>query len=406
MSNKIVETISQSDLQLRQRMQQIDPEAYKTSTFGVEIEVAVLLPQKHDPTYEEVMQWVQTSKSIEATKWRRDVRAVRKEFEGAKYDYIQDNPSKVYNYSKAKYVIEEIKDLIEKNGFKVNEGPDASGELWGVGYDHKNDRGEPSVSEEQETLVEMRTGILRLDQLGDFEVFLEDLSAFIDRDKYVRTHGGTSAHVHVSNKFLTQYNEKDYFLALASTMHMDEPAVKSAAGANRDFDRFANFNSNLYNAIVQNLSFEMFRSNNMAQSAVITNEELGKMIRGIPEIKHHGINIISKFPTIEYRYLSSQILDNPKKLSNWIRYYLVLPIAAKGKSQIKLWENPNKTGNSLTLTKLPGAKVKIDINSKSSKPSLKTADLKTNLSREELGFQKWYNRLSPEEQEAYRRKYA
>lgn len=303
----LYEIVKQADTKTQAHLQS-DPE-YSKGTFGVEIELAVEI----------------------------------------------DN---IHNLEKSNSVIEDIKDLIEKNGFQVG-GEEASGKTWGVGYDNLHDK--VILAEDEKALVEIRTGILTLPELSDFGIFLEDLSAYVSNKRGVSVHGGTSAHVHISNKHVQGEQGKNYFTSLATALHMDEKGVKRDAGAGRDFLSWANFSPELFSQLYRILVSHAYQYN---QPTYMTDQELGNLIKSIPGIKHHGINIAGKYPTIEYRYLSSQILSNPRKLLKWIEYYLVLPTAAKGKQQIRLWENPNKKGSSIVLTRWFGNRIRMDLNYK------------------------------------------
>lgn len=229
----------------------------------------------------------------------------------------------------------------------------ASENVWGVG-------------EDGEGVVEIRSPICTT---KDFPALLELLQELQDEE----FDGGTSAHVHVG---MPKYT--DAFDLIAMTTLADEDAIVRDAGSNRQFTAWAQMNFHVHD------NLKNWFKENPKEGGIYTNEEGFKAIKSGNRYKGTNIQSYFNIGTVEFRYLSSQIVEHPELLIQWIQYYLMLPQIATSRKQLRI-----KVGNELmTITRQPGGNFKVDFNNPSvSQPSESPHDLRN------PKFDTWYSRM-------------
>ena len=235
---------------------------------------------------------------------------------------------------------------------------DSTPDEWGVGKDGH--------------LVEIRSRYLTTKDIPVLRNILTDL-----RDN-VRTSGGTSAHVHIG---LQQFDDFNMMDLLSIIYLIDEKKLYDLAGEDRDV-RWTKSNQTLIDTIF-NIIFHTsgFFSDDDTGEVVVSDTDLRKSLMGVE--RYMGTNIKAFFThgTIEFRYLSSQILKNIDAFLEAIQYYLLMPYLARKKMQIKLVSTHEtkkadtstekdkttdevigeETINTLYFTRMPGNQVKISL---------------------------------------------
>jgi hypothetical protein len=153
------------------------------------------------------------------------------------------------------------------------------------------------------------------------------------------TDGSTSCHIHIGMP-----DDTDGFDLVAMTTLADESKLIRDL-PDRDFSGFADFNSNLQWAI-----------KNKLEPGVYTKDEFLSTLKNTDRT---GTNISAFFRhgTVEFRYLSSDVLHKPKMILGWINYFLTLPKIARGRKQIKIGEGRYDV---TYLTRVPNGGVKVD----------------------------------------------
>jgi len=196
--------------------------------------------------------------------------------------------------------------------------------------------------------IELRTPICTT---KDFPI----LRKIFDKLKHETLSGEGSAHVHIGMPSNT-----NGFDLLAMTTLADEEQLKKDAGRNRNFEDWAALRTMNHKQIWYMID-ELIKNK---QEVIVGDEDIKNL--AINTKKYHGTNLRSfgKLGTVEFRYLSSEILKDINKFFEYIQYYLILPNIAQSRKQIKI----EFKGNFFTLTRMPGSNVKITRN-KNSKQS-------------------------------------
>lgn len=269
---------------------------------------------------------------------------------GIEIEFLPENPD---NMTKE---INMVGEMIQSAGDKWK-ADDSTPDEWGVGKDGM--------------LVEIRSRYLTTKDIPVLRNILTNL-----RDT-VKTSGGTSAHVHIG---LQQFDDFNMMDLLSIVYLIDEKKLYDLAGEDRDV-RWTKSNQTLIDTIF-NIIFHTsgFFSDDVGE-VVISDTDLKKSLMGIE--RYMGTNIKAFFThgTIEFRYLSSQILKNIDAFLEAIQYYLLMPYLARKKMQIKLVSkheinksepsskkdkvtddvSGEETINTLYFTRMPGNKVKISL---------------------------------------------
>lgn len=149
---------------------------------------------------------------------------------------------------------------------------------------------------------------------------INSLMQLFDHAQHEVTDGRTSCHIHIGMP-----EDTDGFDLVAMTTLTDEPRLVQDL-PDRDFASFANFNNDLQYTIDRKL-----------EPGVYSKEEFMAEIKGLDRT---GTNIsaFSRHGTVEFRYLSSDVLDTPDMVLGWVNYFLTLPKIARGRKQIKIGE--------------------------------------------------------------------
>lgn len=204
--------------------------------------------------------------------------------------------------------------------------------LRGLGWEADFDgdgKTEWNVHEDGDGIVELTSSILTTKDTGK----LIQLFDIISRNEV--TGGDTSCHVHIGMPADT-----DGFDLVAMSTLADEEHLKLDL-PDREFGSWAKFNSNLHSEIERRL-----------KGGDYNREDFLEALKGLS--RYHGTNIFAFFSygTVEFRYLSSDVLDQPDMVLSWINYFLILPEIARRKKQIKLQTN-------VVLTRLPNGGVRV-----------------------------------------------
>lgn len=220
--------------------------------------------------------------------------------------------------------------ILEEVGEKWVEG-DSTPTEWGVGEDYE--------------YIEIRSKYLTIQDIPKLEKILYKLK------KSVKTTGGTSAHVHVGLQQFEDFNMVDL---LATVKLIDENKMYQLAGPTRE-SKWA-----LSKQKVADFLFEKIKENkilNDTTEEIISNETLKEIIKSI-ETRYLGTNIkaFTKIGTVEFRYLSSLMLNQIDEFIEAIQYFLMIPYIARRQDSVKLLTSGNQP---IYFTRMPNNKVKI-----------------------------------------------
>ena len=154
--------------------------------------------------------------------------------------------------------------------------------------------------------------------------------------------GNQSAHVHVG------IEEMDDFDIIVMSTLVDEDALMNDLSPDRELGQWAQLNTVLHKRII-----EKFENTIESSGKIMDVIDLRDLYKGS---RYFGTNLQStrRRNTIEFRYFSSQIVEDPKKFFKWIKYFLLLPQVAKSRKQAVLG---NEKGKRIILKRLPGKKV-------------------------------------------------
>jgi len=261
-------------------------------------------------------------------------------------DFVQEI---IYNRDWEQYIGEEpgdvqgkIDEYVEKLneiGIQTEEG-DAEGTTWGVGEDASG-------------VVEIRTGILTTKDIPKLKQVLIMLSG-------EKLTNDTSAHVHIGMPENT-----DAFDLIAMTTLADEKQIKATV-PKRAFRDFAQLRPSISNELI----YQIGKSN----KSNYTSEELLEKISMMG--RDFGTNLLAfkRHGTVEFRYLSSEVVANPEKLFQWIQYYLILPQIAQGRKQIVV---TNNKGQKMIMTRMPNGMVNVSMDGRPSQPSEPPSELRS-----------------------------
>lgn len=249
-----------------------------------------------------------------------------------------------YNYESVERVLRKV--LLEI-GEEV-EGEHGSENSWGIGPDVSN--------------VEMRSRYLTT---KDFRILL---SIFYNLRKLVKREilylsPSCSAHVHIG---LQQFDEMNAFDALATLQLIDEESAYKVAGHHRE-TKWAQPKENVIKNIIFSLSQSTIIPRNASEFEEIISDS---KMRSIFDFSKHGLNKyggtnLKSFvtnDTIEFRYLSSEVLKQPEQFVSMIQYYLMLPFLARKKMQLKFTDDrlgdiyfTREAGNQIKVSNKPVA---------------------------------------------------
>ena len=310
--------------------------------------------------YEEAKEeWQEKKEEIEEeySTWESEKEEIEEEYEDWKkqYDEIKDEWDEWENWGRDNAFDEFISDLMYHDTYNIERfgidipylGGDLQGSIDKYIYEinrikgqraHEGDASSDSwgVGEDESGVVEIRSPIC---SQKHFPAVIELLEGELSNEEF---DGGTSAHVHIG---MPKY--ADLFDLLAMANLADEEAIEQWAGEDRAFQTWAKFNSQLQANLHEELPVGEFDVNDKEVRNAIS--KVGR---------YFGTNLTAFFrhTTVEFRYLSSQLVENPHKLIEFIQYYQTLPKIAETRKRVVFTTNK---GN-LVITRLPGGKMRIE----------------------------------------------
>jgi hypothetical protein len=229
------------------------------------------------------------------------------------YNEISDGDS---NDNNSISIRTEITRWLKNDQQRVSNSGQASKTEWGVGEDGDN--------------VEIRTPHLEKKDFNLMERFMN----MIAYNGY-QTSGNTSAHVHIGLPA-----DFDYFDLLAMITLVDESAIKVDAGPKRNFEQWAALRNAFYEQIIKFLIKKSpvppGRNIPIIGKSMDLNEDQFQKLINVLSGKFMGTNIGSFFErgTVEFRYLSSQIIEQPKRFLQWVNYFMILPAVAQKRNRV------------------------------------------------------------------------
>lgn len=345
-----------------------------------------------------------------------------------------------------KTLVRDIGQLIHSVGFTYHGGTQADEDAWGVGFDGND-------SKHQLPVLEIRSGIMQLDELPMLQKFLEELVDYVRTTERttpdgrtvgpLRAAGNTAIHLHVSNPALGVVH-RDAFsrLAAAATGFDEDQVVADSKPYKRPFNRFAKLFSPKYNPvtvsshdlIVDYFKREVFKRyysgtpagpltgqeldnalGNKAPAAqpinamkVVTQEELDAILNNEEMDRYVGINVQGKHNTVEYRHIPTTFLMEPNgvsKVMNYVQYFIQHLASRSNKSR---FEFRSATGDRLVFTRLPNNNIQINFQETPEKVPMigrPVDDLKSKpnpMQRLDQPFRAWYRSLNRQQQGAYK----
>jgi hypothetical protein len=153
------------------------------------------------------------------------------------------------------------------------------------------------------------------------------------KESGVNMTANTSAHVHVGIGEIGK--DYDVFDLLIMSELIDENAIiRSEPEGGRNYSKWAELRSQASNIL------DAYGIGDGGEDfAVISNDDFLKALeRKDKGVRYRGFNIFSliKQPTVEFRYFSSRMAENPELYIKWIDYFLQLPTIAKKRNKIKI----------------------------------------------------------------------
>ncbi len=353
---------------------------YKPGTFGIEIE---FVPTKEVDEAKALRAWDEYLRNNGETLKDNFKKSKKRKVESPE-EWLENHPEpekedfedyqdyldtlntwrqdKIDNFSDFQYAFWEWrsdlnwKDHLDKEDFLYKTNVKADIELAGkiledVGEEWVEDNSTPTkwgVGEDYE-YIEIRSKYLTVQDIPKLEKILYKLK------KSVSTTGGTSAHVHVGLQQFEDFNMVDL---LATVKLIDENKMYQLAGPRRE-SKWA-----LSKQKIADFLFDKIKENkllNDTKEEIISNETLKAIIKSI-ETRYLGTNIkaFTKIGTVEFRYLSSLVLNQIDEFIETIQYFLMIPYIARRQDSVKLLTSNNQP---IYFTRMPNNQVKISTTS-------------------------------------------
>ena len=225
--------------------------------------------------------------------------------------------------------------VIDRNEETVG-GDNGDESYWGIGPDFAN--------------TELRSRYLTTNDIPLLRSILRDINK-------VGLNGSPncSAHVHIG---LQQFDDMNAFDALAVLNFMDEDKIYDIAGDERETSWTQpkkELVKGLYGILVS--KYGEFRG--PSKSVVMSDDNLRDMFKSKDLLKYMGTNLKAYVThgTIEFRYLSSEVLYNINQFLSMIQYYLMIPFLARRKMSIKL--DANRSIPALYFTRMSGNRIMV-----------------------------------------------
>ena len=258
---------------------------------------------------------------------------------------------------------------ITRQGFKILKGQTAANGIWAMGVDGYEKTYNVPV-------MEIRTSILTKNDLPKLYAVLTELSkSFKAYNKEILITGNTGVHIHIGNSKTT-----DGFTRLAIASNADEDAIwNTELKTDRDFAShaklgrqhdFSSYSDTGANTEIARKLKELTKKQNpfyipLDKFTAWVNDSMDR---------NFGINVKSRQPTVEYRHLSTQTLkDNPKKIIEYINYFIDHTAQQSNKDQITFEDHRNY--DRITITKLQNQVIRIDSYKSNNKPKTPRANM-------------------------------
>ena len=303
------------------------------------------------PPYNEIEDWEEENPEPgdeeEHNYWKKERREIEKQIDDFDYEKLKDEfiDEIVENEEWFQFDVypdvylpdfeskaEEYQEFLKDLGWEANIEENLGTSAW---YIHKDG----------DTVFELTSPILTTKDIPA-------LKQLFDKVSEERTDGSTSCHIHIGLP-----PDTDGFDLLAMSTLVDEKEIKRQL-PNRAFDEWAKFNSDMQRQLGRYL-----------EDGTYSKEDFLSTIKQLGLRSGTNINAFWEHRTIEFRYLSSEALNNPNSVLEWINYFLILPFLARGRKQIVIAKNDQPTpGAFLTfahqkgiyLTRMPDGGVKVD----------------------------------------------
>jgi hypothetical protein len=343
--------------------------------------------------------------------------------EQAVESYREDNEGE----ASAEDAIAAIKKIIKKHDFEVY-GWDANGTQWGVGTDGTDYSGR--------TVVEIRSGIMTLKDMGKLRAFLAELREWMNKDYDIDTHGETGIHIHIGGPYLwknKQTWEYDWFNTMAIVLAVDQETIEQEQeGMDRNYASWAPLKKNFKTTLMQNATKHFANKNKIPDSFVPLSDTLwtkeraeenhpvdafhstevinNATLKGIIPKQGGGTRLGTTHGTVEFRHFTSTLLmqEGPDRLLTYIHYLLTLGPSVQNRQQIKV-EHPRNDNITLVFTRIGPDQIRMDLQYKNTNriplSGKKSTELKAPMDKTkrqlEVPFQKWWRELSAAERDRY-----
>lgn len=222
-----------------------------------------------------------------------------------------------------------------------------------------------NIFEDESGVIEISSDILTISDFPLVRKFLNLVRNTAGDDSLTND---TGAHVHVGTPAQT-----DAFDLVAIVWMLDEETILQYAGReDEDIESYANRKNDFFN----NLYRQMFEKINR-NSVIMTNNEFWQHL-STNFNRYYGVNAIQAFRkqrTVELRFLSSQIIQEPERFLKFIQYFMALPQLAQKKKELRIRTDSYE----YRIIRQLGNKVQIvkDMNTRVRQANVPVAQLKT-----------------------------
>lgn len=227
--------------------------------------------------------------------------------------------------------------VIDRNEETVG-GDNGDETSWGIGPDFAN--------------TELRSRYLTTNDIPLLRSIMNDI-------KRVGLKGSPncSAHVHIG---LQQFDDMNAFDALAVIDLIDEEKIYDIAGDDRE-TMWTQPKKELVGALYGMLVDKYGTFSGPSKSVVMSDDKLRDMFESEKLLKYMGTNLKAYIThgTIEFRYLSSEVLGNINQFLSMIQYYLMIPFLARRKMSIKLVGGYYSPVRTLYFTRSAGNRITV-----------------------------------------------
>lgn len=257
------------------------------------------------------------------------------------------------------YWSRKVAEIIDSCGFQALLRNEPAGQYWAVGDD--------GIDQEIAVpLLEVRSGILTQKDFPNLLKVFENLSSLVKQHSDILlAKNNTGFHIHVSNSRVSS----DIFSRLAAASDVDEDWIWDvSASHDRSFEKHAALNkpqnfttgseaANGGHDQICSVLYKIMQAHHNENPVVLDMKDLADwFFQSIG--RDMGVNLTSRHPTIEYRYLSSAlVVENPQKAIDSIEYFVQNTAQLSNKNRLRF---ETSEGNNFILTLQPMSKVRID----------------------------------------------